>query len=175
MKYRNIIISGDVGTGTSTLAKGLATELRWKLVSVGDFFRKWHKKNNIPLWNKLSIPVKIELEADKKYRGIIEREKNVVLDGHYLGWFAKDLDDIFRILLTADKKVTTKRVLDREHTHKEKPEEITERRRQLREKFKKLYTNDDYEDPKIYDLVIDTTETGEKETLQRALNGLKEN
>lgn len=175
MKYRNVVISGDVGTGTSTLAQGLATELGWTLVSVGDFFRKWHKKNNIPLWDKLSIPVEIELEADKKYRGVIENEKNVVLEGHYLGWFAKDIDDIFKILLLTDKAVATKRILDREHTHKEKPEEIEERRQQLRAKFRILYTNESYEDPKIFDLVIDTTNTGEGDTIQKTLKSLKEN
>ena len=99
----------------------------------------------------------------------------MVLEGHYLGWFAKDMDDIFKILLLTDRAVATKRILDREHTHKEKPEEIEERRQQLRAKFRKLYTNDSYEDPKIFNLVIDTTKTGEKETIQEALDKFKGN
>ena len=33
MKYRNIVVAGDVGTGTTTLAKSLADKLNFKYIS----------------------------------------------------------------------------------------------------------------------------------------------
>ena len=67
MKYKNIVICGDVGTGTTTLAKGLAEKLGWKYLSAGDFFRDYHKKHNIPLWNKAAIPDEIEKKIDYEF------------------------------------------------------------------------------------------------------------
>ncbi|MCH7530079.1 AAA family ATPase, partial [Patescibacteria group bacterium] len=59
-RYRNIIVCGDVGTGTTTLSKELAKKLGWRHISAGNFFRKYFKKHNIPLWDKLSVPDKVE-------------------------------------------------------------------------------------------------------------------
>jgi len=167
-KYRNIVICGDVGTGTSTLSKGLAKKLGWRRVSGGEFFRKWSRENGIPLWNKLAIPDAIDKKFDREMFDKMQNESNIVFDTHYGGWFSKDLPDVLRIMLTCDKNVTTKRVLDRKSLHKESPEEIEKRRVQLREKFKKLYSNDNYENPSLYHLIIDTTHNSIKETLQEA-------
>ena len=46
-------------------------------------------------------------------------------------------------------------------------EDIDKRRQQLKEKFRKLYSKEDYENPKIFNLVIDTTASGKDETLRR--------
>ncbi len=167
--YKNIVVSGDVGTGTSTLAQGLAKKLGWKYLTVGDIFRDYHKKHKIPLWNKLALPDKLDKSVDRDFFEKMKKNKHIVFDGHYLGWFSKKLTYVYKILLVSDKKVATQRILEREHTHKEKAKEIEERRRQLRKKFRKLYSNDNYEDPKIFHLVIDTTNLSIEQTIQKAL------
>jgi len=168
--YKNIVISGDVGTGTSTLAKGLAKKLKWKYLTAGDIFRAYHKEHNIPLWNKMALPDDFDKRIDQEFYEEMRVGKNNVLESHYGAWFARNLNDVFRILLVADKKVTTKRILDREHTHRETPSEIEIRRKQLKSKFKKLYSKENYDDPKLFHLVLDTTKVGEKETMKLALN-----
>ncbi|OGY27173.1 MAG: hypothetical protein A2Z42_01995 [Candidatus Woykebacteria bacterium RBG_19FT_COMBO_43_10] len=167
--FRNIVICGDVGTGTTTLAKGLAEKLGWKYLSAGDFFRAYHKKHNIPLWNKAAIPDEVEKKIDYEFLEKMKKEDHVVFDTHYGGWFGKDIADLFRILLTCDKDAATKRILERDHTHKETPQEIDERRTQIRAKFKKLYSSDNYEVPKYFNLIVDTTTTDANETLTTAL------
>src|SRR4030066_2275463 len=154
--FKNITISGDIGTGTSTLAKGLAEKIGWKYLSAGDFFRTYQKEHNIPLWNKAEIPDEVERKIDYEFLEKMKDEEHIVFDSHYGGWFAKDLNNVFRILLICDRDVATQRILEREHTHKETAKEIEERRRQLRAKFKKLYSDDNYEDPKYFHLVIDS-------------------
>jgi len=167
-KYRNIIISGDIGTGTSTLGKALAEKLGWQFLTTGDFFRGYHIKHNIPLWDKASIPDELDKKIDTKLLEKIKNEREFVIDSHYAGWFSRNIKDIFRILLVCNPKIATERILSREHTHKESPKEIEERRRQLRAKFKKLYSDDNYEDHRFFNLVIDTTRTEIQPTIQKA-------
>ena len=172
-RFRNIVVSGDIGTGTSTLTLSLAKKLDWDYLSAGDIFRKYFKENNIPLWKKSAIPDDFDKKVDYDFFEKMKTEKNLVVDSHYGGWFAKNLDYTFKILLTTDKEISSKRIIEREHTHNETLEDIEKRRQQLKKKFKKLYSNDDYEDPKIFDLVIDTTTTGKNETLQIAYEVLE--
>lgn len=169
MKYKNIVISGDVGTGTSTLAKGLATKLGWEHLSAGDIFRPYFKEKNIPLWNKSKIPDSFDKEIDNGFLEKMKTSNDIVFDSHYGGWFARDLDRVFKILLTTDKEVATKRIIDRQHTHKETSKEIEMRRKQLGNKFKKIYSSDNYEEPKYFHLVIDTTHIGVEETINKSL------
>ncbi len=166
--FRNIVVCGDVGTGTSTLAKGLASRLSWEYISVGDFFRSYQEKNSIPLWNKAAIPDDLEKKIDGKLLEKIKKEKDFVIDAHYAGWFSRNLDDIFRILLVCNKEIATQRIIDREQSEKETADQIEERRKQLRGKFKKLYSSDDYEDQKYFNLVIDTSVNGAEETVETA-------
>ncbi|OGY24345.1 MAG: hypothetical protein A2172_00580 [Candidatus Woykebacteria bacterium RBG_13_40_15] len=174
-KYQNIIVSGDVGTGTSTLAKGLAEKLGWQFFSAGDFFRAYHKNHNIPLWDKSSIPDEVDKKIDQEIFEKLQTKKEIVVDSHYSAWFARNLPSNFRILLVCDKEVATKRILARQHTHKETPREIEERRHQLRAKFKKLYSNDNYENPKFFNLVLDTGKNNIPQTIELALEGLNKN
>src|SRR3990167_8935195 len=94
-RFENIVVAGDVGTGTTTLAKGLVKELGWKYLSAGDFFRQYQKEHRIPLWNKAAIPDDVEKEIDYEFLEKMKNEKGYVFDSHYAGWFGRDLADVF--------------------------------------------------------------------------------
>src|SRR5258708_9777383 len=144
MKLKNIVISGEIGTGTSTLATGLAEKLQWKMISFGDYFRAYVKENNIPLWNKLEVPAQWEYKMDSEFHQKLESEEHLVVDGHYQGYLSRDLDTVYRILLICDPQIARMRILKRSHTHKETSETILKRRQGLRDSFKKLYGDTDY-------------------------------
>lgn len=168
MLFKNIVISGEIGTGTSTLAKSLAEKLGWKMISFGDFFRQYVKEQNIPLWDKLKVPQEWEYKTDTEFHKKLETEENLVVDGHYQGFLSKDLDYVYRILLFCDPQIAQERILKRSHTHAETPETILKRRQGLRDSFKKLYGDADYFDPKLFHLVIDTGINDTEETLAKA-------
>ena len=168
MKYHNIVISGDIGTGTSTLAKNLSEKLGWQVISFGDYFRAYVKENKIDLWNKLDVPAEWEYKMDGDFHKKLENEEKLIVDGHYQGYLSKDLEDIFRILLVCDDKLSEERILKRQHTHEETPETISKRRQGLRDSFKKLYGSADYFDPKLFHLVINTADFNEAATLEKA-------
>lgn len=172
MKYRNIVIAGDVGTGTSTLGKNLAEKLKWKFLSAGEFFREYAKAHKIPLWDKDAVDDNFERKIDGELADKLKSEQDYVIEAHYSGWFARDMKDVYKILLTCERSVATERMLTRDHTHKETTEEIEKRRSGLYAKFKKLYSNDNYENPTIYDFVFDTTNSSPEETLDQVLKKL---
>ena len=173
-RYRNLIVCGDVVSVQTTLSRGLAKKLDWEFFSAGEFFRQYSRENNIPLWDKSKVPDDVEREVDSNFFNKILKEKHLIFDTHYGAWFARNLDHVFRILLICNKDVATQRLLDRKHTHRETPGEIEERRRQFHEKFKKLYGDNNYEDPKYFHLVIDTTVTGEEDSLSQALRAFND-
>lgn len=172
MKYRNIVIAGDVGTGTTTLAKSLSQKFNFKYLSAGDFFRQYALNHKIPLWDKELVPDEIDREIDTKFAEEMEKGKGIVFDSHYGAWFAKDLGDVFKVLLTCNPKIAEQRIVERDHTHQETVEEVQKRRAGIIAKFKKLYSQENHENPKLFDLVIDTTNSTQEETLEIALENI---
>lgn len=168
MKYKNIVISGDIGSGTSTLSQELAKKLGWKAISFGDFFRQYVIDNNIEFWNKLEVPAEWEYKMDGEFHDKLEKEEKWVVDGHYQGYLSRDLDHVFRILLVCDPEIAEKRIMSRQHTHDEDEEHIRKRRQGLRDSFKKLYGDHDYQDPKLFHLVIDTGIYDVEKTVEKA-------
>jgi cytidylate kinase len=175
MKFKNIVISGDIGTGTSTLANNLAKALGWQVLSFGDFFREYVKENNIPLWDKLMVPASWEYKMDGDFHERMKKGEKMIFDGHYQGFLSRDLKDVFRILLVCDPKTAEERILQRTHTHEETPDSIQRRRQGLRDSFKKLYGDADYFDPDLYHLVIDTGEKNAEEALEIVMSEIRAN
>ncbi|MEK7092487.1 MAG: AAA family ATPase [Patescibacteria group bacterium] len=173
MKYRNIVVAGDVGTGTTTLAKSLADKLNFKYISAGDFFRKYALENAIPLWDKKSVPDSVDQEIDSKFFEIMKNESGYVFDTHYGGYFARDLADVYRILLICDNKIAEERILKRDHTYLENIPDIRKRRAENLSKFNKLYSPKSPEEREYFHLVSDTTNSTPEKTLNLALSEIE--
>ena len=169
MTYRSIVLSGPVAAGTTTAAKTLAAKLNLEYHSAGDFFRKYMQDHNIPLPNKEEIPDDVERDLDKNLADLLESKKPIVVDGLYQAYFAKDMPHVLKVLLTADEDVRIKRAIERVHTHAETAEDVKKRDRAHDLKFRKLYADENFLDPKFFDLVIDTTNTEQKEVADRVL------
>lgn len=166
MAYKSIAISGQIASGTSTAAKNVAQELGLEYESAGDFFRKYVLDHNIPLYDKAQIPDDVEREVDGR---LLETAKRggVVIDGHYIGYFTKDDPDILKVLLLCQNDVRIKRALNRVHTHTETAQEIKKREDGLDAKFRKLYAQENFLNPRFFDLVIDTTNIREQEVTNK--------
>lgn len=173
MKYHSIVLSGSVAAGTTTAAKALAEKLHLEYHSAGDFFRDYMKKHNIPLPNKEEIPDKVERALDNKLTNLIDSKKPVVIDGLYQAYFAKDMPHVLKVLLTSDEDERIKRALERSHTHKETVQDVKRRDRAHDIKFRKLYADENFLDPKFFDLVIDTTNIAQGETVKKIIRRFK--
>lgn len=156
MPYKSIAISGQIAAGTSTAAKSAAEKLYLKYESAGDFFRKYMIDHNIPLHDKEQIPDELDREIDEKLTNLAI-SGGYSIDAHYIGFFTKNDPEILKVLLTCEDQQRYKRAQARTHTHLESDEDIKMRELGLDKKFRKLYANENFLDPKFFDLVIDTT------------------
>ncbi|MBI2327540.1 cytidylate kinase family protein [Candidatus Curtissbacteria bacterium] len=169
MKYRSITLSGPVASGTTTAAKALAEKLNLKYHSAGDVFRQYMLDHNIPLHDKSQIPDKLDREIDEKLTKLANIG-GVIIDAHYIGYFTRDMPHVLKVLLTCDYQIRIKRALSRVHTHKETEEDIKKREEGLDKKFRKLYADESFLDPKFFDLVIDNTNVLPEEVVERISN-----
>lgn len=168
-KYISIAISGPVAAGTSTAAKNIADKLNLEYHSAGDFFRRYVLDHNIPLPNKELIPDKVEKKIDGELTNLLASKKPVAVDALYSAYFARNMNHVLKVLLTADEDIRIKRALERVHTHKETPEDVKRRDRAHDIKFRKLYADENFLDPKFFDLIIDTTNKSAEEVNKRIL------
>mgnify|MGYP003394342871 CR=1 FL=1 len=169
MKYSSIALSGQIAAGTSTASKNVAKKLNLNLESAGDFFRKYVLDNNIPLWDKGQIPDNLDQEVDKKLTALA-KNGGYTIDAHYIGYFTKDMPNVLRVLLTCQDEERFKRALSRVHTHKETIEDIKKREDGLDVKFRKLYSDEYFLDPKFFTLKIDTTNTTQEEVAKKIID-----
>lgn len=158
MEYLNVAISGEIGTGKSTLSKSLVQSLGWEYQNAGDFFRNWHQEHNIPLENTTEIPPELDKEVDMGFREQMASRTHVIFESRLAGWLAKDLPAVFKILVTCDSEVATNRAAGRDIINLSQAKKNNQiRSKGLIKKFRKLYGVSDYLDPKYFDLVVDTT------------------
>lgn len=170
MKYRSIVLSGPVASGTTTAAKALSQKLNLEYYSAGDFFRKYMSDHNIPLPQKEKIPDEVEREVDQKLTNLLASSKGIIVDGLYAGYFARNMAHVLKVLLTADEKTRIQRALERNHTHQETTQDVKTRDRAHDLKFRKLYAEENFLDPKFFDLVIDNTNTDHDEVVEKIIN-----
>lgn len=173
MKYRSIVISGPIASGSTTAAKMLSKLLKIPYKSAGDFFRKYMLENKIPLPQKEKIPDEVEKTIDSELTLLAKSKKPIIIDGLYIGYFTRNMPHVFKVLLTCDEKERIKRAILRTHTHKETEEDIKRRGKAHDKKFRKLYANEDFQNPEFFDLVVNTTSTSPEVVASTIVNKFK--
>ena len=172
-KYKNIVISGGIGTGKSTLARNLAKKLGWEMISSGEWFRRWHRENNIPLDHPDLVPKDIDEKLDFGLQKKMKEDENIVFESHLGGWLAKDFDQTFKVLCTAEWDTMIERAAKRDgKTFLEEEIFAKKRGETLAEKFERLYGVVDTFGPDFFDLVVDTTTLTPEEVLEEVYSQL---
>lgn len=173
--YKNIALSGDVGTGTTTLGRNLAATLGWQHTNAGAYFRAWHRENGIPLEQVQAIPEEVDRELDQRFQKDMATQENHVFESHLAGWLAKDLPQTYKILCIADERVTMERIASRESWSLDDAIKYSKMRSQgLNQKFEKLYGVIDPYISDWFDVVINTTDLSAGKVLDLALKNFLE-
>lgn len=172
MNFTSIAISGLIASGTSTAAKNVAEKLKLTHHSAGDIFRQYALDHNIPLHDKEQIPDELDKKVDAELKSLAEKG-GVVIDGDYIGYFTRDLPKVLKVLLTCNYQTRIQRALSRQSTHSETEEEINLREIGLDKKFRRLYADENFQDPKFFDLIIDTTNNSQEEVTQQIVKAFK--
>jgi CMP/dCMP kinase len=159
-----ISITGDLGSGKSTIAKILAEEFKAKYLSTGAIQRSIASRYNMTTleMNKYAdVHKEIDDEIDNVLRDLNTSDKRFVIDSR-LAWFF--VPTSFKLYFTTDVEVAARRVLNDStrinedySTVEEAIDNIKERKKSENERFLKLY-GANCADFNNFDLVLNTTE-----------------
>jgi cytidylate kinase len=170
-----ITISGEPGSGTTTIAKLLSEKTGLRLAYIGETFRQLAKEHgmNLQVFSKYAeTHPEIDLELDKRQVQNAQ-DGNVILEGRLSGWLVKKNGiSGFSVLLIAALDTRIKRVMGREDKDYELVRsEILARERCEQERYQKFY-NINYLATEHYDLIIDTSELTAVEIVQKIMESM---
>lgn len=170
-----ITIFGLAGTGKGTVCRILCERLGYKSFSGGDFARETARKMNLTLneIDELSRYDKsVDIERDRVIEDFGKNNDNFVVEAR-LGW--KFIPDSFKVCFECDFEERTRRVAQREKKDIVTVQaETIQRENAIYDRFLKYYGIKDINDPKHFDLIIDTTHVTPEEIADKIINSLKE-
>ncbi len=174
-----ITITGNLGSGKSTVAKILAKELKYKHYSMGDLQRSIAKKRRITLVELQKLEEEdpsIDKEVDQTQIDLGRKEDNFVIDSR-IGWHF--IHHSVKIFLKVSDEEAARRIFAQKRedekynkTFEETLKGIRERKASEIKRFKDYY-NLNYEEVSNYDLVVDTTKINAEQVAQKVLEFLK--
>lgn len=170
----NIVISGDIGTGKTTLTKALANYLDWTSISAGEFIRSWYLEHHLPLEETDKVPEVIDRQLDADLLDKLKHSKQIVFEWRMGGALSQGLNQIYKILCTTSDQEIKHRVALREKQHPEIAwQKLKQRSQGLKIKFKQLYGIDNCFNPRFFNLVIDTSHLTPTQVLESVIQHLK--
>jgi predicted cytidylate kinase len=175
LSHRSVVISGDLGSGKSTVSRELARRLRVRRVSVGDLYRQMAQSRGM---SALQLNLHAELDdavdgyVDQLQQEIAKSDEQLVVDGR-LAWFF--FTDAFKVHLITDPEVAARRVLSRPADEVEAYSSLAEAKERLanrseseRIRFLTRYGADKNR-LRNYDLVCDTSRAPSDEVVDRII------
>jgi cytidylate kinase len=167
-----ITISGAPGTGTTTLARCLSSELGLKWVNSGELFRRIASEKNISVkeMNRLAEKgpeIDYLIDDAQKARAM---EGSGIFEGRLSGHL---LPGSLKVLLKADLRARAERISKREAKLLEDAMRETRTREESEARRYKMYYNIDINDLFVYDLVVDTGKFDEAGTLAIVLAAVR--
>lgn len=174
LSWKNITVSGRVANGATTLSQALAKTLGWQLINGGELYREYVKMQGIPLEKTTKVSDAYHQELDQMIGQKLKSEHHLIIESWLAGFDAQGIEGVFKIFVTcSDDAVRIDRLVNREHmTIEEAKQHIKIREEENLKKWKTLYHTQDFWNPKLYNLIIDTYGNGPNETLAIALEAL---
>ena len=166
----HVAISGQIGSGKSSVARRLAERLDARLYSTGGIQREIAKKRGMTTL-ELNLYAEKHPEIDQEIDGFTmalgDAEHSFVIDSR-LAW--NFLERAFKVNLLVDHAVAVERIMgDRQRgqiesyrSREEGIEEVAARRASERRRFLDKYQVD-VENPRNFDLILDTTQVSAEE------------
>lgn len=182
---RIITASGRIASGATTLAKGLSRTLGWKHIEGGEvFWEEVRQRMHLSTKDTNMRPDEEDQLFDAELKRILREDAHIVLETKLAGFNAQGIEGVFKMLVVCEKssgedqpQIRIDRLVNREKVSvEEAKEEVLIREANDLAKWRKLYAGSDptwvYWDKKYYDLVINTYDHNQEETLTIALQAI---
>jgi CMP/dCMP kinase len=173
-----ITISGQAGSGKSSVAKYLADKLKLKHYSMGDLRRKMARDRNMSLAALNELGEKEDFtdkQVDKAQEDLGKQENNFVMDGRLSYYF---IPKSIKIYIKAKLRTRAERVYSDERAEEKFRDigdsiaSLIERERSDKKRYEKYYELDCNNELQ-YDLIIDSTQQGVDEVGDEVIEFLK--
>jgi predicted cytidylate kinase len=171
-----ITISGLPGSGKTTVGKLVAEELGFEFYSIGDMRGRMAMDRSLTIDQLNEVGMKEEWtdkEADEYQKELGGKEDNLVIESR-LGFYF--IPASVKIFLKVDMRKAAERIFKNQRPDEERRanvEEILESMRKRIEsdkaRYKKYYGIDNFMDGSHYDMVIDTTNLGTEQVVNKIL------
>lgn len=197
--YRNIVISGLSGTGTTTLFNNLKKKFPdWYFFSGGEYMRQYAIKQGLfDPKNKTHHKATVysddfDRQVDFKMRKDLQEKEKLIIESWLCGFMAQGIPGVLKILLICDDALRIDRIVNRDGlTVSQAKKHIREREAENLKKWIRMYSSQwkewvvekgivrpeepiNFWDPRLYDLVIDTYSHSKEETLNLVLKKMGE-
>ncbi len=176
LHYRNVTVSGKIATGTTTLAKNLQQTLSWEYMNIGVLQREWDREHGVDEnQHGASLrPDAHEREMEALAKHTLIKKDHIVYEAWLSGFVARDIPGVLKVLVRcSDDAIRIDRIANRDKVSIEQAKtNIHTREEENITKWKKIYGDYNFWDPKYYDIAIDTFSSGQMETLGKVLDKL---
>jgi cytidylate kinase len=199
-KYRNIVISGLPGSGSTTLLRLLKDKLGlegWRGFSGGEFMRAYalekgiFKENQGMHHDSRHYEDDFDRQIDMGMREKLASENQWIIESWLAGFLGQEIPGVLKILVDcSDDAIRVDRVVNRDGLGvQEAKDNMRERYEANLSKWSRMYSDEwqewvvkpgtlgkndpiNFWRPELYDVVLDTYSLSQEETLQAALNAL---
>jgi len=178
-KYLKISVTGDLGSGKSTVCRYLSEILDCNLYSIGRIQRSLAEKYNMSIHDfniYMESHPEIDEEIDSELVKIGQRRENMILDSRMAWHF---VPDSFKVYLSVDPKAAAKRVMNDNRgavetygSFEEAEKALIARKQSENLRYITKY-GVDCSNPDNYDLIIDTTNISPEETARIILSHIR--
>jgi cytidylate kinase len=172
-----IAISGDLGSGKSTIAKELAKNLEIPRYYMGSILRKTAEDRGLTigdLMKEAEVDPSIDKDIDQYVKKLPEKEESFVIESR-TAWFL--IPNALKIYLQVSQEEAAKRIFKEIEEGNERNEgglktfeevlkSVKSRSLRDRDRYQKYYGVDIKKEDN-YDLVLDTTNLSKKEVYQK--------
>ncbi|HET6404897.1 MAG TPA: AAA family ATPase [Candidatus Thermoplasmatota archaeon] len=171
-----IAVAGLPGTGTTTLCRNLSPRLRMPHVYAGQIFRAMAKEHGMDVnafGSYAETHPEIDIELDRRMIEVA-KQGGIILEGRMVAWQLREAHaDGLKVLLEAPEEVRARRVADREGAKDWMQVLAQNRHREASEakRYREFYGFDP-NDPRHYDLVIDSSTRTPDEIAELVLSKL---
>jgi cytidylate kinase len=159
MEFRNIAVSGRIGSGTSTLAKLVSQKLGWPLRDASQIFRDISMQAGHDLEKSpQQYAAEIDKQVDDKTLAVLKENHRLVVTSKLVGFLSRDVKHTLRVLITCPTEERIRRYArSRGHSLLQAKELMILRENKDQEKWRRLYGDHDFFNPKYFQLALDSS------------------
>lgn len=172
-----VVITGPPGAGSSTIAKAVAKKLEFKYLSPGKTYKNYlderESKSALDFWQtKFGRSKDLHKKLDKD-QVELAKKGNIVICGKLSIYFLRNLSKN-KIWLDVPLNVRAKRTAERDKIPEDEAlKEIARREELERWNWRMMYGFDYFDQKKLADLVLDSSDMSVRETVNKILEFIK--